>query len=257
MVNIFVCVIGSFEIPCYSKFIAMRKAQMNELGIPYMFIYDDITPPEYPFDSKTDICIPKIKPPYPVANELNSRPTALNPHMILKFLKALQTIDESKYDYIIRVNLSTFIHFENLRTILQEASRTKYAGGNTMKFPIANWRANPVDPFEFISGTCMIFSKDVITMLKTIEYEYYILYEHNDDVVLSYLVKLYTEHFHHIPMRFIENDSYPTKEDIHTYSIFRIKHYINRDRDIDTWKFLLQNIYSYVNPIFCKATSDS
>ncbi len=218
----------------------MRKAQLAKLGIPYMFIYDDATPPEYPFDPQTDVCIPKIQPPYPVTNELNSRPNALNPHMVLKFLKALQRIDDSQYDYIFRVNLSTFIHFDVLATILQGAPRTKYAAGYTMTFPIANWRPNPVEPTQFISGTCMIFSKDVVSMLKTIEYDYYILYEHNDDVVLSYIVKVYTNTLHHLPMVFLENDHRPSIQEIKSNALFRVKHYADRYRDVETWKCLLR-----------------
>lgn len=239
--SFFVCVIGSFELPVYQDLIALRKAQLKSLGIPYMFIFDDTTPPEYPFDPRTDVCIPKTQPPYPVSNELNSRPNALNPHMVLKFLKALQRLDETQYDYILRVNLSTFIHFDILSKFLATTPRVKFAGGYTMSFPITNWRLNPVDPIEFISGTCMVFSKDVISMLKTIEYDYYVLYEHNDDVVLSYLVKLYTQNLYHLPMVFLENDRLPSNHEINTNAIFRVKHYADRGRDIDLWKYLLSN----------------
>ncbi len=238
MVKIFVCVIGSFELPWYREFIRMRKEQLKMLNIPYMFIYDDTVPDNYKFDETTDVCIPKIAPPYPVTNELNSRPNALNPHMILKFLKALQRIDERNYDYIVRVNLSTFINFRCLQGILQDAPRTKYAGGYTLSFPISDWQPNPVDPIQFLSGTCMIFSKDVISMLKTIEYDYYVLYEHNDDVVLSYLVNIYTQYFYHLPMIFLENDRYPTQYEIQTHALFRIKHYLDRSHDIELWKYL-------------------
>lgn len=237
--RLFVCVIGSFELPVYQQLIALRKAQLTKLEIPHMFIYDDVTPPEYPFDPQTDVCIPKTNPPYPVMNELNTRPNALNPHMVLKFLKALQRIDETQYDYILRVNLSTFIQFEALVAILKPQPRTKYVGGYTMTFPIADWRLNPVEPTQFISGTCMIFSKDVISMLKTIEYDYYVLYEHNDDLVLSYLAKVYTNHFSHLPMVFLENDRHPSKHEIHTNALFRVKHSFDRGRDIDMWKYLL------------------
>ena len=240
--RIFVIVIGSFELPVYQSFIALRKAQLVKLGIPHMFIYDDMTPPEYPFDPQTDVCIPKAKPPYPVMNELNSRPNALNPHMVLKFLKSLQRIDETQYDYILRVNLSTFIHFEALITILKIQPRTKYVGGHMMTFPIADWRLNPVEPTKFISGTCMIFSKDVISMLKTIEYDYYVLYEHNDDLVISYLTNVYTNHLSHVPMVFLENDRRPSREEIHQNALFRVKHYSDRLYDIDIWKYLLTNI---------------
>ncbi len=88
----------------------------------------------------------------------------------------------------------------------------------------------------------MIFSKDVISMLKTIEHDYYVLYEHNDDVVLSYLVKLYTQHLYHLPMVFLENDRKPTPHEIQTNALFRVKHYSDRARDIDMWKYLLANI---------------
>ena len=84
----------------------------------------------------------------------------------------------------------------------------------------------------------MIFSRDVVSMLKSIEYDYYILYEHNDDVVLSYLAKVYTERLHHLPMVFLENDRMPSQEEIKNNALFRVKHYLDRTRDVEMWRIL-------------------
>ena len=236
MSRIFICIIGSFELPCYVDMIRMRKLQLKKYKIPHIFLFDGSIPNTYILDPN-DRWYEKEVPPWPVENELNTRTNALNPHMILKFLKGVREFDETQYDYIIRVNLSTFINFPKLQKMLDVSKRHHYAGGHCMKFRISDWRPNSYDEFEFISGACMIFSSDVITFFKSFPFTSYILYEHNDDIVLSYLAKLYVNTFNHINMVFLEGGiNYDSIENV----IYRIKH-INRDDDIYVWKKLLKS----------------
>jgi hypothetical protein len=241
MARIFVIVIGSFNLPCFYEFIRMRKMQLNKYKIPHMFVFDSPIPETYTPDS-TDVFFEKVSKPYPVENQKNMHSLAMPPHMSIKFLKSLQHIDETQYDYIIRCNLSTFIHFPKLIEYLETITIRPYAGGRLMKFQLPDWAVNPHDPIEFISGTCMIFSSDVIRFFKAVPIHSYILYEHEDDVVLSFLAKLVSNKFYNIPMVLLENDRYPEQGEIDSFALFRIKHYIDRDKDVEKWRFLLAKL---------------
>jgi hypothetical protein len=237
MTTIFVIVIGSFELPCYYEFIRMRKAQLNRYAIPHMFVFDAPIPVDYTPDSN-DFFFEKSPGPYPVSNSKNSQPSAMCPHMTIKFLRTLQTLEEKKYDFVVRCNLSTYIHFPRLVDYLGAISTRPFAGGYLMKFPIPDWSINPHDSIQFISGTCMVFSSDIITFFKSIPIHSYILYEHEDDVVLSFLAKFISNTFHSIPVLLLENDRYPDQNELNTHMIFRIKHYADRIHDVEKWKFL-------------------
>jgi hypothetical protein len=240
-VRIFMIVIGSFELDCYTKFISMRKDLFKQYNIEHRFVYDDTVPDTYSLDTN-DICIPKLTPPYPVTNYNNSKPNALNPHMTLKFLKALKQIPIHTYDYVIRLNLSTYINIKKLLKFLELAPREKYAAGYTMCFQIPDWSISPVNPVHFISGTCMIFSRDVVEYFVTLPYDTPVLYEHNDDVVLSHISKELTSKLTHIPMVFLENENYPSSKQIEECMIFRIKHHLDRNKDINHWVYLMSQI---------------
>jgi hypothetical protein len=237
MVRIFVIVIGSFNLSCYYEFIRMRKLQLNKYKIPHMFVFDSPVPDDYVPDS-TDVFFEKVSKPYPVENPKNMAPSAMSPHMAVKFLKSLQTVDETQYDYIIRCNLSTYIYFPRLMVYLGSISTRPYVGGPIMKFQIPDWAINPHDPIEFISGTCMVFSSDVIQFMKALPTNSYIVYEHEDDVVLSFLAKLVSNKLYNIPILLLENDRYPEQHEIDSFALFRIKHYIDRHKDVEKWKFL-------------------
>jgi len=241
MARYFVIVIGSFELPCYAEFIRMRKLQLEKYNIPHLFLFDGYIPDSYilgPNDRYYD----KEEQPWPIMNQLNTQPNSLVPHMILKFLKGIKEFDETKYDYIVRVNLSTFVDFPKFDKFLEKLPRKYFAGGDLKSFSMTDWKINPYDNVEFITGTCMIFSSDVITFFKAFPLTSYILYEQNDDVVLSFISKLYVNNITHIHVFIIEDINTPTYDEM---IIYRIKH-PNRDDDINRWKILLNmcdNIY--------------
>jgi hypothetical protein len=238
MVRIFVVIIGSFELPCYRDFIRMRKLQLEKYNIPHLFLFDGEIPDDYILDPQDRVYL-KEEPPWPVMNELNTRHGALNPHMVLKFLKGIREIDDTQYDYILRINLSTFINFPKLINILEIYPKQYFTAGHVMKFQIPDWRPNPHDDLEFIAGTCMVFSSDVVGFFKSIPLKSYILYEHNDDVVLSFLAKLYVNTFVPLHVVFLENYSLVNTINVNTGSIYRIKCQ-DRNYDIKIWKELLK-----------------
>jgi len=238
MVKIFVVVIGSFELPINREFIRWRKQLLTKYAIPHLFVFDDDIPNDYILDSN-DIRIPKQLPPYPVTNTLNSRPEAINPHMVLKFLKAFHKLNLSDYDYVVRLNLSTYVNFQELNQYLETSPRNLFCAGHTLTHVLPDWSYNTIQPQTLISGTCMIFSKDICSIFQSIPFEAPVLYEHNDDVVLSYIVRSLGIPFYHLPMIFLETDCMATLEQLQSHFLFRIKHCTDRLKDYYHWKFLM------------------
>ena len=234
--SLFVIVIASFEQPVYLEMIKYRKLQLNQYKVPYLFVYDTEPPFGFVCDEH-DIILKKSCVPY----YIDVIHPELNPHMILKFLKAVHFITIS-YDYLVRVNLSTFVNFPSLLNMLSYSPKTKFAAGFNICISLPDWclAKNPKDEIDFISGTFMLFSKDVIDYFKSIPCDsepHPLVYTHNDDVILSYFAKEYGVRIQHIPM-FVTN----INEQIDlSYLIYRIRHKTEREvNDIGVWKKLLR-----------------
>ena len=227
--DIFVFVIANFGNTVYDEMIRMLKLQFKKYNISHMFLYDSVPPPGNTVLDKSDIIFSKPTLTHNTQSELN-------PYMIMKFLAGLHLINENKYKYIIRVNVSTFIDFQQLISVLSnDIPLTKFAGGHLMCFNIPDWSIDHVDPYEFISGTCMIFSKDVIEFLKTKKLDDPLYYTHNDDVIISYLVKTYCDSISKISMSWSDGDK---------CCLYRIKYEDDRNKDIVKWASLLNSIDS-------------
>ncbi len=120
--SIFVFVIASFGNPVYYDMIKMRKLQLEKYKIPNMFLFDGPCPENYKPD-ENDVFYDPPQEPFPVEFTVPNR--QLNPHMIIKFLKAIKQTTLDKYKFIIRVNLSTFINFPILLKTLQETPTSR------------------------------------------------------------------------------------------------------------------------------------
>ena len=233
--RIFVIVIASFDKPIYVEFIKFRKLQFKQYGIPHLFVYDTEPADNFVCDDH-DFIFKR----YPVSEYLDIVHPEYNPHMILKFLHALHRIP-TRYDYVIRVNLSTFINFPLMLNHLSSSPRTAYAAGRNVCIALPDWCLSnrPDDVIDFISGTCMIFSQDVVDLLKTISLGSPLLYTHNDDVILSHFIKKHGIPFYHMDMYCIENDKTPLPTQ--PVMMIRIKHENNREHlDVMCWKKLLE-----------------
>ncbi len=234
MVNVFVVVIASFDNPYFIDFIKMRKLQFKAQNIPHCFVFEGDCPPTYQRDIH-DIFFPKVKS---IKNELH-----LN--MTLKFLKSLQIIDETKYDYIVRVNISTYLNMDILSKKLEGEPRTNYIGGHTLKFPLPDWTVQPTGNVHFVSGTCMIFSSDVIGKMKQVHYDSFELETHTDDVVLSHLAKQAGANVKTHSMNVVKWDM-PSPQELERDYIYRCKHFSSdpemRREDVLKWIFLLKQL---------------
>ena len=81
----------------------------------------------------------------------------------------------------------------------------------------------------------MIFSNDTITFLKTKSFDDPLYCTHNDDVILSYMVKDYCESLTNIHMSWSIH---------HKGFLYRIKDDHDRTKDIEYWKMLLHSVDS-------------
>ena len=117
--KIFVFVIASLENPYYLEMVKLRKFQLKKYFIDYIYLFDDRKDSFYTPEENRDLFFKK-----PIESN------HLNPHMILKFLKGIALIDENKYDFILRVNLSTFINFPLLYSKLNDLPEKKLFAGH-------------------------------------------------------------------------------------------------------------------------------
>ena len=159
------------------------------LGIPHLFLLDGVKPDEFELGPH-DLWIEK-NPAF------DSR--AMNPHMIVKFLKGLKLINVGDYDYIVRVNASTYIQFSALFSLLEGWPRVGAAGGFLLTQGIQSLR---LDRFQFISGMCMVFSSDVAYYLQEVPLDLDVYGKSYDDVVLSFIIKDVVKTWIHVPFVF-------------------------------------------------------
>jgi len=233
--KIFIFVIASFGDPVYIDLIRLRKLQFKKYNIPHYFLFDEEPPSTYKFDNN-DIYIEKEK---------NSFKTDINPHMnpymVQRFLKGLQLIDETSYDYIIRINISTYINFNQLTKEMDSFSKIQFASAHLINQKLPDWNIYIDKELILFSGTCIIFSSDTITYLKKIDIKSEILSKHNDDTVLSHLLSAYINKYNIISVAFLEHNNSYTDADKNK-SIIRIKNNIDRRYDILHWIYLLKDI---------------
>lgn len=234
--SFFVIIVASFDQPVYLDLIKFRKEQLKKYNIPHAFVYDTDPPSGFVCDGNDHI----FKRPS-VPEQIDVIHPEYNPHMILKFLKTLHVIPIHMYDYFIRVNLSTFINFSLLRANLLVAPRANYTAGYNICVSLPDWcvSSRPSDVINFISGACMIFSRDIIEYFKSLSFGNPLFYTHNDDVILSHLIKQKGIDIHHMDMYPVENDM-PILD--MNCIIYRIKHHYDRYKDIGVWKQLLKKI---------------
>ena len=137
----YVFVVSSRNAPYYEVFDNMRRKQMQKLGIPYKILLNGMLPEGYTLQEDEEY-MPE---------------ESMTPTMALKFLRGCRSLAESGLpDYIIRVNSSTFVDFTNLGLLLDPLPRRLCFAGHIMHME------DGPKITEFMHGTAMIISKDII-----------------------------------------------------------------------------------------------
>ena len=160
------------------------------------------------------------------------------PGIYQKSIKAIEYINNTySYDYVIRTNLSTFWHMENLFKFLDNKPKEKFAAGYAFQ--------------GFISGTGIIMSHDVGNIVASNINSSYV----GDDVVISRTIesqgiKLYdiTEYKWGFLIPYVEplpsNCKYLNiNDDFSDILNFRIKNGGDRSTDIYYFNILLDKLY--------------
>lgn len=168
--------------------------------------------------------------------------------MFKKFYTFCKTRENLKdYDYVIRCNSSTFINFKELKSILKE-------------FPQKNFYAGFVLPSTaVVSGTCAIFSKDVIEMLTSKNIEEYNFCGMYDDVAIATCMKqlqIQPHKLNHTYYSFNDRTTMPEELEIQESvknAIIRVRNNFNREMiDTEIWSKLfyfynLKNNYTAIS----------
>lgn len=144
--------------------------------------------------------------------------------MFDKFIFTLKQFNNwLNYDYIIRANSSTFINIDKIYKIIQELPNEEcYAGYYTY----------PGTQKDFVSGTCIIFSKDIIRKLAELPLDHFKYHREDDLIIFDYMNKFnILKTF--IPMYWYDTNIIPNDEDFYMhmeqYPLLRIKNSTNRD----------------------------
>ena len=176
------------------------------------------------------------------------------PGIYQKSIKAIEYINSKySYDFVIRTNLSTFWHMENLFKFLDSKPKERFAGGYAFQ--------------GFISGTGIIMSRDVGNMVTSTPNSNYI----GDDLAISQTIQSHGIHLYDITeykwgflIPFVDN--LPSncryvsidENDFSDILNFRIKNGGDRSTDVYYFNVLLKKLYnvdtgvvneSVVNPI--------
>ncbi len=157
----------------------------------------------------------------------------------INVLKLFQPYDT--YDYIVRTNVSTICNFYNLEHHIQTLPTLSY-GGHLNKLswldPGSGIKDNSYHGLNFISGTCIILTKDTISkMLENIDNINYSLV---DDVSIGVLLRDIKVPPTHIPLYF--NTNY--EKNIILYR----NNTTDRESDISRMSLIVKSIIDHTNP---------
>jgi hypothetical protein len=221
----YVFIVSSRNSPCYEKFDSIRRKQLKGLSIPYKFLLNGALPEGYVLQE----------------DEEYTPEEAMTPVMALKFLRGCRRLAEDYLpEYIIRVNSSTFVDFNTLGHLLNSLPREKCLAGHNMHMEEESGIT------EFMHGTAMIFSRDVIQYLLNVEsspYENKCINDYPDDVSLSIIAKQYCTGFIDLRLMykfFVSNTELPSPLHFETNHIFfRILNSPYRmEVDVKIWEIL-------------------
>jgi hypothetical protein len=150
----------------------------------------------------------------------------------ITFLKTNKTWSE--YDYILRVNSSTFLNIPKLEEAIKLLPKQNCYAGHYGD--IINNILQPIKPTDFVSGTCIIFSRDVLRKLS--EIDTHIAFENDDLEIFRYMTQFNIPRIP-IHMYWYDNNQLPTSQHIldilNKYPLLRIKNNENREIDKQIW----------------------
>ena len=159
----------------------------------------------------------------------------VGPGMYMKTVKALEYVTKTySYEFIMRTNLSSFLHLENIMKYIDMLPKNNFAGG----FPCSN----------FISGTGIFVSRDVANIL--VQDVRFLLQSEYEDVNISNILRdnnIELSDLSNYCVVFLINNQYDESISIpENLLYYRIKNEADRNIDVMYFKLLLNKIYDII-----------
>jgi len=194
----------TYDDPLYNHFDKIKRAYLEKNNEDYYFVYNGTD------NSKNDLSKRSLNYYSDIHNEGGI------PVIYLKFINLIQSGIFNNYDFIIRVNSSTFINMDIIREKLATLKDNIYMGF--------------FDPaWHFVSGACIIFSQDMLQLLaknfNTVNYF------KEDDVVIGDIMTSQNVNKTYLDRYCLHNlTAVPSEEEIQkalTYPQIRIRNHLN------------------------------
>jgi hypothetical protein len=208
----------------------MRRVQMQRRNIPHLFLINGPLPVGYTLQE----------------DEVYYTDPSFTPGMFWKFYWALRQTDAARtVEFLLRVNASTFVDFDRLEDfVLPRLPSQKCFAGHIFDFVSEDARICT----SIISGTAMIFSKDVLQQLLDIDSTndsiQQIIHANPDDIAISLLIQLYCKNRLFELGQFFaqyENDM-PLENHTERTTFYRIKNTDRMKTDIALWNQLIHSV---------------
>jgi hypothetical protein len=133
-------VILTHDKPLYNHFDSIKRKYLEKNNEDFILVYNGTDNTKHDLKNKTYNYYSDVVHPSGI------------PVMFEKFIDIINSGLLNEYDFIIRVNSSTFIDLKQIRQHLENKTENIYMG-----FFYPNW--------NFVSGACSIYSKDVLQKL--------------------------------------------------------------------------------------------
>lgn len=238
-------VLTSWDKPVYEAVTKLRQQQFQFYGVDYVIARSGKPPSNYqpsPYDVTFDN--QTVKGKYPPNHHMHE----MVPHMWLKTQHTLKSQNLSEYDYVVRVNATTFVNIPALIRKLHTAPRRRFVAGHVLNLK-----------GEFVSGMCIVMSSDVATSFVSSQLlSFPGVYQFHDDVMWGRF--LASQHLQITPwnkychFQTVTPDS-AVPERLNTI-IVRVKNDTNRlGQDVATWHKLI-SYFDHVQSVQDWATYD-
>lgn len=158
-------VILTYDAPLYNTFDALKRRYFNKLNQDFLFVYNSKLPTFHDKANNTyNYC---CNNPYNASGI---------PSMFNKFIDVIKSGVLDQYDFVVRSNSSTFVNMAVVPQCLKDKTSDIYMG-----YIDPTWQS------YFVSGSCIIFSKDVLSKLSC--HVNSVNSHREDDVVIGELMK--------------------------------------------------------------------
>lgn len=231
--NVFFVILASYDQPVYSTMIKLRRHQLERRGIEHVFVIDGPRPEKLEYD---EIYYDRTHDESTVGPKLEKRLSGL----LVKFQKACVDFLNSRskhFTHMLRINVSTFINFAVFENLLEQAPESNcYAG---------TWLFE--EPWKFLSGTAILFSRDVVEHIASLNLsDYGVSREELDDVALGKILEPYVKPIDLFPMILMPDEW----EELDKHPFIRVRNE-EHDRDVDDkkhWYDLMRRYEQFDQP---------